>query len=319
LSAPEAPIAVGSISIGGHAYDVAAAGNYAYATGNGSLYVFDVSNPAQPVQVGVCSSGYAYRIIFDAGLVYIWTSAGLGIVDVHTPTAPTVLGSYILGNIYDVRVLGSYAYAANGTIGLAILDVSNPAQPTLAAQVSQGGTAYSVAAQESYVYPATALYDLMVVDITDPTAPLILGTYNGAPTDHAAYRAGYVFLSGYSSLCAVDVRQPTAPVAAGSYYDGSLRYNDLAPMGAYLVTATDWDGLLIYKTNLPRAGDMDCDGTVGFGDINPFVTALSNPSAYHAEFPNCPIDNADINFDGKFDFGDINPFVALLTGRRSGE
>ena len=61
-------------------------------------------------------------------------------------------------------------------------------------------------------------------------------------------------------------------------------------------------------------GDMNCDATVDFGDINPFVLALSNPTVYGQTYPGCPILNGDINGDGTFDFGDINPFVALLSG-----
>ena len=62
-------------------------------------------------------------------------------------------------------------------------------------------------------------------------------------------------------------------------------------------------------------GDLNCDGTVGFGDINPFVLFLSNPSAWQVANPDCPPANGDINDDGTFpSFGDINPFVALLSG-----
>ena len=60
-------------------------------------------------------------------------------------------------------------------------------------------------------------------------------------------------------------------------------------------------------------GDLNCDGLVDFGDINPFVMAISNPALYEATYPGCPLENRDINEDGRFDFGDINPFVALLT------
>jgi hypothetical protein len=67
---------------------------------------------------------------------------------------------------------------------------------------------------------------------------------------------------------------------------------------------------------LRRVGDLNCDGTVGFGDINPFVLALSNPSGYAQSYPNCPVANRDINGDGSFNFGDINPFVAVLSGGR---
>jgi hypothetical protein len=63
-----------------------------------------------------------------------------------------------------------------------------------------------------------------------------------------------------------------------------------------------------------QPGDLNCDGSVGFGDINPFVLALTDWSHYLAYYPNCDIWLADINGDGYVDFADINPFVALLTG-----
>ena len=61
-------------------------------------------------------------------------------------------------------------------------------------------------------------------------------------------------------------------------------------------------------------GDTNCDGVVDFGDINSFVMALSDPTAWQETFPGCSIMSADTNTDGEVDFGDINPFVALLSG-----
>ncbi len=54
-------------------------------------------------------------------------------------------------------------------------------------------------------------------------------------------------------------------------------------------------------------GDCNCDGTVNFEDLNPFVAALSGRTP-------CRVENCDINGDGAIDFADINPFVALLSG-----
>ncbi len=65
-------------------------------------------------------------------------------------------------------------------------------------------------------------------------------------------------------------------------------------------------------------GDLNCDSTVDFGDINPFVLLLSNEAEYRTAFPDCIRINGDINNDGTYgqaSFGDINPFVALLSGR----
>jgi hypothetical protein len=63
----------------------------------------------------------------------------------------------------------------------------------------------------------------------------------------------------------------------------------------------------------PETGDLNCDGSVGFADINPFVLVLTNPAAYAAAFPGCDPLLADINGDGSVGFDDINPFVTLLT------
>jgi hypothetical protein len=63
-----------------------------------------------------------------------------------------------------------------------------------------------------------------------------------------------------------------------------------------------------------RKGDLNCDGLVNFGDINPFVLALSDPDEYRRQFPNGDILNGDCNGHGALDVGDINPFVMLLGG-----
>ncbi len=61
-------------------------------------------------------------------------------------------------------------------------------------------------------------------------------------------------------------------------------------------------------------GDLNCDGSVNFGDINPFVLRLANPAGYAAAYPDCPDANGDVNNNGTVGFDDINPFVALLSG-----
>jgi hypothetical protein len=74
------------------------------------------------------------------------------------------------------------------------------------------------------------------------------------------------------------------------------------------------DGLASYYSHLGRLpGDLNCDDVVGFGDINPFVLALTNAAGYATLYPDCDAMNGDINADNVLNFGDINPFVTLLT------
>jgi len=79
------------------------------------------------------------------------------------------------------------------------------------------------------------------------------------------------------------------------------------------IATTPWAFMIRNLTPIHR-GDVNCDGEVDFGDINPFVLLLTNPAAWQAAYPHCPLLNGDVNEDGLVNFGDINPFVALLAG-----
>jgi hypothetical protein len=83
--------------------------------------------------------------------------------------------------------------------------------------------------------------------------------------------------------------------------------------GSGLTAAFGRQEIRTFRLTLGLRGDVNCDGDVDFGDINPFVMALTNPAAYDAAYPGCPLANRDINGDGLVDFGDINPFVTVLT------
>jgi hypothetical protein len=99
---------------------------------------------------------------------------------------------------------------------------------------------------------------------------------------------------------------------------------NLAQINYLEVHADTWDaGFTLWLdgvclTPQPHlAGDVNCDGTIDFGDINPFVLLLSDEAAWQTAYPDCPTLNGDINDDGTYgqwSFGDINPFVALLVG-----
>jgi subtilisin family serine protease len=61
-----------------------------------------------------------------------------------------------------------------------------------------------------------------------------------------------------------------------------------------------------------KTGDMNCDGSVDFDDIDPFVTALTDPSQYEAQYPDCRLLNGDVNGDQDVNFDDIDGFVECI-------
>jgi hypothetical protein len=147
VSDPARPVLAGGAYGIASAQDIALSGNYAYvATGSddgntGSLQVIDVSNPAEPIQVGT-------HDIDD------------------TPFATA----------FGVAVAGNYAYVAANRAGLVVIDISNPASPVRVARRT-GGTPFDVAISGSYAYVADGDY-LQVIDVTDPAAPKRIGGYN---------------------------------------------------------------------------------------------------------------------------------------------
>jgi hypothetical protein len=105
---------------------------------------------------------------------------------------------------------------------------------------------------------------------------------------------------------------PSSQLSPGSDCNGNgtLDRCDLASG-----TSLDLDGDTVPDECAALVGDANCDGSVGFRDINPFVLALGNPAAYAAAYPDCSPANLDINGDGALGFTDINPFVTLLASR----
>ncbi|MEM0492416.1 MAG: C25 family cysteine peptidase [Candidatus Thermoplasmatota archaeon] len=110
----------------------------------------------------------------------------------------------------------------------------------------------------------------------------------------------------------------------GPYSSGQLASASHAfPVGVYSISAVVKIGVGGQESQpsnpllvrMFKLGDINGDNKVDFGDINPFILALtSGETAYYQKYPDGYYYTADINQDGQVNFGDINPFVRLLTG-----
>lgn len=63
---------------------------------------------------------------------------------------------------------------------------------------------------------------------------------------------------------------------------------------------------------VPRLGDVNCDGGVGFLDVPAFVLALVDPAGYATANPTCQSMRGDMNGDGLVNGLDIAGFVSAL-------
>jgi hypothetical protein len=146
----------------------------------------DVSDPAQPRQVGVYQHApdtfnQGELALADA-LVYCTTLSGLVSVDISDPRKPRLVKQIELGGkVTDVVVLDGYAFVAAGPQGVIVLDVQDPAAPRRVGQYSAGKT---FAAAQIAVRPigdreasrATARYLVYVANTRGPGVVLQFGT-----------------------------------------------------------------------------------------------------------------------------------------------
>jgi hypothetical protein len=203
-------------------------GSLAHAGGGGGLYTVDISDPLNPVILSQFGSGGSYIPVelgfgVDDTLVYVadrggvWpiTSSAFSAYNVSDPANPSLSGRHFLwGDALDVEVVENIAYVGNGTCGLRVFDVYDPAEPVnvglyqapwdLANDVSSSagnvaiqGDILILADVGPYMDPEAwncdppipepgdpSPGDLIILDISVPTEPIVLGFYTPSePTD----------------------------------------------------------------------------------------------------------------------------------------
>jgi len=217
-------------------YDVAVVSNRAYVTmGGEGLTIFDISNPAVPVRLG------SHPTLGDAGTVSVqgdyayvieerrWTGSNfLGsveIFDVSDPASPWLLGSFDssgyagFGN-NNVAVAGQYAYVADGSAGVQVVDVTLPWQPVrVGGYIANDGFASRVQVVGNHAFVAYGLAGLHILDLSDPVHPKRIGAYAacGGQFRDVAVAGNYAYAADpINGLVIIDVSNPANPIRAGA-------------------------------------------------------------------------------------------------------
>jgi len=202
--------------------DIVVSGTLAYvAAGGAGLRAVDVSDPANPAELGAWDSpGYAEGVAVAGNTVYLADGPyGLRVVDVSDPAHPVPVGAaYDMNYAFEVAVSGHHAYIAAAGAGLLVVDVSDPAHPVEVGALDTPGYAYGITVSGTLAYVADAWEGLRVVNLTDPAHPTLLGVYdtpgwalNVAVAGTTAYVADGAF-----GLHIVDVSDPAHPAEIGA-------------------------------------------------------------------------------------------------------
>jgi len=195
-------------------------------------------------------------------------------------------------NNQAVAVQGNYAYTGDGAT-LKILDVSNPAKPTVvgtSAQINSDGL-FEIVVKGNYAYVANNRGGLRIMDVSNPQNPFQVGVYNTNnpdPNDDWAIwgvdvRDNYAYVADMGSgLRIVDVSNPAKPAEVS--FIGTHGLTHAVKLNGNFAYMVDWNGgLVIVDITDPKAPKE-----VGFYDTKglTYGVALSDNGnlAYIADY-----------------------------------
>ena len=212
----------------------------------GAIGIIDISNPANPVEIGCFQTSgdlpSALDVYVQGAYAYAAISTGLLILDVSNPVDPLQVSYLDFGGIPNfsngVEVVGNYAYVAATAAGLKIVDISDPANPTIAGTYpTPDHWARQVKIIGNYAYLLSSfgppsLFE--VVDITEPTNPVFVGSI-------ALSKVGQMYINGsYAYIGIQESFYPTGLVGGLDIIDISDPTN-LSLVGTCEIEGGAWE------------------------------------------------------------------------------
>jgi hypothetical protein len=115
------------------ANNITIGGNQAYITTSKELVILNISDPLNPRLINRINLKHPKSIAIQFRYAFVVDDDGLKVIDVTIPEqAHLVEGAFVpLAHAHDVYVARTYAYVANGSEGIAIIDVEQPEHPRL--------------------------------------------------------------------------------------------------------------------------------------------------------------------------------------------
>jgi hypothetical protein len=227
-----------------------------------------------------------------AGIVALASLAGA------PARALTDLGAFPTSpNAGSVFADGAKVYAAVGLGGIRILDVSNPAAPSLLGQFDTVGQAREVVAQGILAYVVQS-DGLQILDVSNPAAPAPLGFLPLVSLEGIAVSGSFAYVAkALDGLVVVDVSNPAAPVVRGSVPSAGAHRVAVVGTTVYLVDNQD-GALLVIDAADPDApvvrGSVVEGIPANLGDVSvrrgrAYLTSSSGVRVYDVTDPTKPI------------------------------
>ena len=199
----------------GRALRVALHDGLAFVADESSVRIFNVGDPAHPLELGHIEIGGA-AVAAAAGRLFVADGvSGMYSFDVSNPENPIeISGVQTTGFPSDVAVHGGHAFVADGAGGFLVVDVSQATEMSLAATLALGEDAMRLFLHGDTAYVAGSDGGLTVVDIGAPEAPRLLSNRSDVGYVHAlTFRGDVAYVANGTSggLSVLDIEHRVAP------------------------------------------------------------------------------------------------------------
>lgn len=236
------------------------------------------------------SGGSGTRQVSTNAILSNWMAT---IIPPASWTNTTLAGSLDAASTNDglkVATAGNYAYVVrnDGTPDFMVVNISNPAAPSLVGSLSLTGAPANITVSGNYAYVASTntAGELAIVNISNPAAPSLTGTYNAPGTAAAtsvfvngttAYLTRVASTTtGTNEFLIINASNPASPTLTGSY-NNNVGMQGVYVSGNYAFVPTDSNTAEVMVINITTptaptlATSLDLSGTnnaltaAGFG------------------------------------------------------
>lgn len=248
------------------------------AAGDCGVYIFDISDPLNPVQVANYSDLGISAVDIDVigDFVYIVDGYGLikhppldfpaslMVVDISELSNPQIVSVNNMYHAMSVSHEGDHAFVSEGW-ELSVFDISNVATPRPIGSVYYVSS-HNFVVSDGYVFAASYIYGFRIIDVRTPSNPIIVGdtdiissplfvsvSGNKAVVQQSVF--SYTSFTSFSRLTFLDISNPYLPVAVGSL-DFSSWINSFELHNEKLYVADDSVGIRIFDISNPQAPDL---------------------------------------------------------------
>lgn len=254
------------------------------------------TQPSSRLELVGQAGGVIYSMVAHDNYLYLGAGPRLVILNVSDPSHPVFVGqTEILSDLaYNLAIDSNYAYIANGTAGLVIVNISNPSSARIVARYPTPGLARDVAVAHGHAYVASST-GLSIFEATFPWDPSSASFVNISENIYGVrVTQDYAYvIDADRRLYVINISNSADPINIGSFeISGSARQIELLGGYAYAFNLFNVDILDLTNPAVPRYvggyglspandGGLAVWGTFLFvtGSAGLEIVDVSNPAA----------------------------------------